>query len=106
MVCSANTVLQTEQWVPAVSPVFVHVAGTAESLTTVCPFLGVSVCSTIIWLQYLHLEPDDKPVSRQLPGTAGIVTSVHFSVVPSSIQTEASGIEAITLDETCLIPFV
>ena len=40
-VCSTSTSLQTAQCLPSVSPVFVQVAATAGSTTSVCPFAGI-----------------------------------------------------------------
>jgi hypothetical protein len=66
------TVLHTEQWQPSVSPVLVHVAATAASVTSVWGSLSVVVCATITLLQTEQFLPAVKPVAVQVAATAEI----------------------------------
>ena len=51
--CSVNTLLQTEQWLPSVSPSFSHVAATASSFTSLCP--SALMASVFVVLQLVHV---------------------------------------------------
>ena len=56
VVCSLITVPQTEQWEPAVFPVFNAVAATAASVTSLWPVALISVLSVRIFPQTEHLN--------------------------------------------------
>ena len=74
--CATRTLLQAEQCLPSVRPVFSQSASTALSITSVWPFAAITVCFTRTLLHTEQCLPSVRPVFSQSASTASSITSV------------------------------
>ena len=74
--CATVIVSQTEQCLPSVKPVSVHVGSTAASITSVWSLTGITSCATIISPHLLHFEPSVRPVEVQVASMPSISTGL------------------------------
>ena len=68
--------LQAEQCFPSVSPVSVHVASTAASTTSLCPFASTTSCATKIASHTEQCFPSVNPVVVHVASTLASTTSL------------------------------
>ena len=91
--CSTNTVLQTEQCFPSVSPVLVQVGSTAASMTSVCPVALISVSPERTSPQTLHFVPAARPGWVQVGSTFATVTTVCPVALAVSVLVAAHAVQ-------------